>query len=230
MPVVGLASSYCYIVSVVSVFLITARIVDACVVKIFSLKGLTMLLKFWRIAGVFILSVMIGGYSHGALHERDLDGLPGIDAVFNDATNTLWMFDADLMDGPSSYYTAGVWAESMSYGGLDDWRFPSVWEFNGLKNQFGIQATPGTAWGPFAGVQEYYFTIDLSPGVGGTWNTVHYSPAGHTFSWMDVQPPIHAWAVRSGDYGVPVAIPEPDNLALMLSGLAMVLALQWRRT
>jgi hypothetical protein len=147
--------------------------------------------------------------------------------IYDDVLDITWLQDANYAqtsgydgDGLMAWGDAVAWADSLVYGGYDDWRLSTTpgtttgyineGEMGHLYYDEGISSSNP---GPFINVEYYYY-----------WSGAEYasSPA---YAWyfnfalgfqdFDVKDYYHyyAWAVRPGDVSAPV--PEPATKLLL---------------
>lgn len=100
-------------------------------------------------AAVLALTTLLGaaGTAQAALHARD-GGM-----VYDDVNNITWLADmnynaANGADGLMNWPAAAAWAASLTYGGFDDWRLPTL---NAGDTNCSHSFNPGGGFG-----QQYY--------------------------------------------------------------------------
>lgn len=178
--------------------------------------------------------LLFAGTAQAALQGRDLDGNGVTDAFYDTDLNITWLRNANS-NGAMDWNTATAWAAAFSFAGLSDWRLPRgsachwdactstnelshLW-YLGLGN---LGGGPMSNVGGFLNVQtssRYWtdypgFTVAFSDGDVGVLGTS--TSVNNVFSMI----------VRDGDV---TPVPEPATYALMLLGLAGLIAANRRR-
>ena len=177
--------------------------------------------------------------------------------VYDTATNLTWLADAGL-GGLRSQADAALWAQALSFGGVDDWRLPTVAPVNGVAlqldysedgstdiglNNAGSNSELGhlyhaslgntsaglTQTGDFAGL------LDPANAIGPVFWTGTASEPGWGlafFMGMGLQDQLATDTLGQAwavRVGDVAAVPEPGGLALMLAGLAAAAGVTRRR-
>lgn len=172
--------------------------------------------------------------------------------VYDTATNLTWITDAGL-GGLRTQADAVQWAAGLSFGGVDDWRLPTVAPVNGVAllldysedgstdiglNNAGMNSELGhlyyaslgnaalslTKTGSFSGL------VDPNNPVGPVFWTATASQAGWAlgfFMGMGAQEELATDTLAQAwavRVGDVAAVPEPGSVALMLLGLAAIAA------
>ncbi len=85
---------------------------------------------------VFLGALTLAGTAQAALHDR------GGGLIYDDVINVTWLQDANYArtsgynnSSPMDWYQANAWADSLVYGGFDDWRLPRANPVNGVSYQ-----------------------------------------------------------------------------------------------
>jgi hypothetical protein len=75
----------------------------------------------WKriLTGVVVVLGLSGG-AGATLIDR------GGGMIYDDDLNITWFQDANYVGGPMTWHDAKAWAESLVYGGYDDWRLPAT--------------------------------------------------------------------------------------------------------
>lgn len=207
-----------------------------------------------------VLLAFLAGAAHAQFQERDLTGDGLADALYDPVHNLTWLKDANYyatLGLPADTYpegaylgspmpdpgrlrwtTARSWVDSLSIGGVSDWRMPTR-----LLPEAG--SYPSSDWCPLECVQHtpiqggiqsemsflagaldqfthiatgYYMTS--SPGW--YWEEFRQlAPGGSTGISDELSLRTgYTFIVRTGDVGTPVAaVPEPRTYALLAVGL-----------
>lgn len=156
------------------------------------------------------------------------------------------------VDGRMSWADANAWAENLVFGGFDDWRLPTALNSDGSGPCLGFNCT-GAELGYM-----FYTNMGATAGtsiLGGSnaanlslfsnlQSFIYWSGTGNepdpSRAWVFVvsngnQNPFgkngeyHGWAVRAGDVGPPVPVPESGAEWLLLCGLGGLAAQARRR-
>jgi len=174
--------------------------------------------------------------------------------IYDTTLNITWLQDANYAktsgydsDGRMRWPSAKAWADSLSFGGYDDWRLPSALNRDGsgpcgTVSPWGCDDSElGYMFYKNMGATKYHSILSGSNtanlalfsnleanGIGGYWFGTEYEPVP-TDAWVfwtengyqqayDKDGGHYSWAVRDGD--VVPAVPLPAAGWLLLSGLA----------
>lgn len=144
--------------------------------------------------------------------------------VYDDVNNVTWLQDWFMPGTSMDWYAAQTWAGDLAFGGHDDWRLPSITEFDTLTTQSGnLWFTP-----LFQNVaSQYWSSTAYTADTDIAWTLyVHFSNP----TWLPKELLGQVVAVRDGDVDGTHAVPEPGGLALLLTATgAGVLATRRRR-
>ena len=179
---------------------------------------------------VFVFGLL--GVANATLYDR------GGGLIYDDDLNITWLQDANYAktsdyvdDGNMTWSDALAWADTLVYGGYDDWRLPTTpgttsgypkeGEMGHLYWEEGVNHTFSSF---FSNVRAYYYWSGTAcvqwPGYAWTFHFDHWE--GGTQSNDSLDDSHYAWAVRSGD------VPEPRTMLLVGSGLAGIMAVRRR--
>ncbi len=204
-------------------------------------------------AALALTGLLIGTSAQAELQSRANGTM-----VYDTETNLTWITDASL-SGLLSQADAAQWAANLTFGGVSDWRLPTVSPVNGVAlnldysedgstdvglNIAGKNAELGYLYhvslgntsaglanaGPFTGL------VDPNNALGPVFWTGTASEPGWGLSFfmgMGSQEPL--FATESGyawavRVGDVAAVPEPAGVALMLAGLFTVAGIARRRS
>ena len=73
----------------------------------------------------FAAPVLGQGTWQSTLQARDLDRNGVVDAFYDSALDLTWLRNANV-NGAKSFNSARLWADTLSFGGLNDWRLPTM--------------------------------------------------------------------------------------------------------
>ncbi len=197
-----------------------------------------------RIVALALLLALSALPAHAALELR-----AGGTMVYDTDRDITWLADANYAstsgydaDGLMTWSAANTWAESLVFGGYDDWRLPTtlpeppVNGFNLAGSEMGhlfyeelggvaheqLSITHAANYDLFSNIQAwiYWSGTSYSPDSENAWNfrfEDQYSAyqAG-LLTWNYKTFEFYAWAVRSGDVAV---VPVPAAVWLLGSGL-----------
>ncbi|MBV8035643.1 PEP-CTERM sorting domain-containing protein [Roseateles sp.] len=205
------------------------------------------------LATLALTGLLIGGAARAELQLRANGSM-----VYDTATNLTWITDAGL-GGLRTQADAMQWAASLSFGGFDDWRLPTVLPVNGVSLQFDYADDGSTDVGlNNAGRNSelgnlYY--AGLGNSAAGLRNTGSFSgladprnavgpvfwtgTAGEPgwglafFMGMGAQDQLATDTLGQAwavRVGDVAAVPEPGSVMLLLAGLAAVAGIARRRS
>lgn len=146
--------------------------------------------------------------------------------VFDDNLQVTWLADANFAktsgfdaDGKLDWYAAHAWVDGLVVHGYSDWRLPS-----GNLNEF-------YALSQRSDLSMYFVNIRTDWTDSQYWYAEEYSPdpsSAQQFYWTysrwNAGSKLNAnyvWALRDGDVA---PVPEPETYAMLLAGLALVVA------
>ncbi|MFT7776258.1 PEP-CTERM sorting domain-containing protein [Roseateles sp.] len=210
-------------------------------------------LKNKLLATLALTGLLIGGPAHAELQLRANGSM-----VYDTETNLTWIANASL-GGLRTQADAVQWAESLSFGGFDDWRLPTVLPVNGLSLQFDYSEDGSTDVGiNNAGLNSelgHLYYASLGNTAAGLTNTGSFSglvdpgnPVGPVFwtgtagesGWglaffmgMGAQDQLSMDTLGQAwavRVGDVAAVPEPGSVMLLLAGLAAVAGVARRRS
>jgi hypothetical protein len=207
--------------------------------------------KIYRIMFALVIGLTFSESAHAALWDR------GSGLIFDDVLNITWLQDANYArtSGYEDYdpvwamnwKQAKTWADTLIYGGYDDWRLPTALNMNGSGPCSGYNCTGSemgymyyinlgnAAYGPLANTSftdGNDRTVSFTNLVGGYFWSSTILPSdlgeigdlGWDFSFSEGLQisehwslPGYAWAVRTGDVA---SVPEPSTLFLLGTSLA----------
>ena len=183
--------------------------------------------------------IMVCGLSftaHAALIDR------GGGLIYDDDLNITWLQDAGFR-GLDTWIGAMDWADTLVYGGFDDWRLPTALNQNGSGPCVDFDCTGSemghlyyteientvagglTNNGPFTNLQPYLYwfgTAEFVPyPVAWFFDFGHFGN-GLQSAWEAREVSGYAWAVRDGDSlarNGNATVPKPATILLLGSGL-----------
>lgn len=159
--------------------------------------------------------------------------------LYDTTLDVTWLRDANL-NGQMNWNTAKAWAANLETGNgattISDWRLPTLtgvgWGY--ADSEMGslfvntLGNTPGAAWtntGSFNNMQLGHYWFDaLTPMQGVPWSFYTHVSRHDYFGSGAL---FYAMAVRPGDVA---AVPEPENYAMLLAGLGMIITITHRRS
>lgn len=167
--------------------------------------------------------------NNGVIHDTPnaFDGYTG--------TYNLTDLDFHTYNGKMTWWGAQAWANSLVYGGFDDWRLPTTnpaeLGYNNTGSEMGHlfytdmgstadQSITNTAnYNLFSNVQFYVYWSgpERTGDPKAAWDFFTTSGPINGFGYKGVQ--LYAWAVRSGDVA---SIPVPAAIWLFTSGLGLL--------
>jgi len=179
-----------------------------------------LMVGIWAVLGA-------GGLATAALYDR------GGGLIYDDGLVITWLQDADYANtsgyvaslplsddrnGRMHWGEAMAWAESLEYGGYDDWRLPEVGEMDFMYHTNGVT---GSNMSPFQNLKPNSYASATVYNDDQIYdfnfrNGIQNTPGKTT--WF------YAWAVRDGDSPAPV--PVPATMLLLGSGLVGLGALR----
>lgn len=209
--------------------------------------------KNTMLATLALTGLLIGGQARAELQLRANGSM-----VYDTVSNLTWITDATL-GGLRTQADAAQWADSLSFGGFDDWRLPAVLPVNGLSLQLDYSEDGSTDVGiNNAGLNSelgHLYYVSLGNTAAGLANSGSFSglvdpgnPIGPVFWTGTASQP--GWGLAffmgmgaqdelSADtlgvawavrVGDVAAVPEPGSVMLLLAGLAAVAGVVRRRS
>ena len=186
------------------------------------------------------------GVSNAALIDR------GGGMIYDTDLDITWLQDANYAmtsgydsDGMMTWDNAMAWADTLSFGGYEDWRLPTHDHTNPRPTTSTSANEIGSLWNTLGGGSDLYEDTDFLPftNIGGLTGSDPYpgwywtameDTSDNSSAWyilMDCacwgtsskDTEYYAWAVRDGDV---VGVPEPASVALLATGLV---GLGWSR-
>lgn len=166
------------------------------------------------------------------------DGSPeGVDVYYDTDQNLTWLADTNYQ-GTKSWQYADDWVQTLSIGGYEDWRLPTVDEIRQIwvtelgNYQYALGSPNPNTYnaGPFRNIRYFadrfntsgvleqaaYWTSDTNGDFAYAWKT--YS--GLVINQYKDNYGYSTWLVRSGDSGLSNApVPLPATWLLFLGGL-----------
>ena len=188
------------------------------------------LICLWIIASCSITQAALVDRGNGLIYDEEQD--------------ITWLQNANLSGQTFNWQDAVVWADTLVFGGFDDWRLPIVDEtftecsaFNCLNGELAhlfYIGLDGTANQDLIGNQGHFFDIQRAYWTGSLKNsdfafyTLFSNPAAGVQSFGDKNNPfLSAWAVRDGNVP-PATVPSPSAALLMGTGLIGLVGWRWR--
>ena len=170
--------------------------------------------------------------------------------IYDTTFNITWLADWNYAktsgyhpDGAMDWAGATAWANSLEFGGFDDWRLPTALNVDGsgvcgpafdctgsemghmfydnwgaTRGQDFFLGTNTTNLAMFSNVQSgpYWTGTDYGPDADSAWFFYTASTGGFQ-TYVSKLPPLFAVAVRAGD-----VVPEPHTIVLALTGLLLI--------
>ncbi len=192
--------------------------------------------------------------AHAALEIR-----AGGTMVYDTDLDITWLADANYAstsgydaDGLMDWSAANIWAETLVFGGYDDWRLPTTLpepplngydltesemghlfyeELGGIAHEQ-LSITHDADYDLFSNIQAwvYWSGTIYSPDTNNAWNfrfEDQYSAySAGLLTWNTTTFEFYAWAVRSGDVAV---VPVPAAMWLLGSGLVGLIGIGRRK-
>ena len=174
------------------------------------------MMKMNRALAALGLVCAVGG-TQAALVSKTVNGGA---LVYDDVNNVTWLQDWTL-GGNKNWYDSTSWAEGLSFAGVDDWRLPTLSEFNALYGS-------NRLWGRSSVISAGFTTQNVDYWTSNRYNNnsdnssayaYHFYAEGGYQNWNSGDATfVYALAVRSGDV-LATPIPEPESFALVLVAL-----------
>jgi hypothetical protein len=207
-------------------------------------RALTMrskLIKRAVLGAVAAAAVLLGEAAQAALQPRDLDGDAVTDAFYDTDLNLTWLRNANVNRAPMTWFDAVSWSDNYSFGGYSDWRLPTTQfcfgyncgPYSELAHlwyvELGNTAGSFTNAGDFLNMQPYsYWTGTQFDLISNNIAIAMDTRTGVQFKDFKNDKAPYAMAVRDGDVAA-APVPEPQTYALLLAGLAALVAVVGRR-
>ncbi len=176
--------------------------------KRFCIPGLTL----------FTLMSLLTSPAYAGLTDRG-DGL-----IYDDDLNITWLQDANY-GGTMTWPEAVDWAETLVFGGYDDWRLPASDTCTGkgctgseMGHLYYLEEITSKSRGIFTDVKSWLYWSSTEYDASLAWQfNFNY---GTQSTGKKVQKR-YVWAVRDGDVAPPV-VPEPLSAILFIAGGAVL--------
>ncbi|RJQ14908.1 MAG: DUF1566 domain-containing protein [Nitrospiraceae bacterium] len=174
-----------------------------------------------KTAALFSFTVTIFLLAFASAAEAGLTDR-GNGLIYDDDLKITWLQDANYYGSTLTWTDAVSWADSLVFGGFDDWRLPGSDQCSGndctgseMGHLFYTEDITSSSVGPFLNVKPSLY-----------WSATGYDDAQAwrfnflygTQSLGDKTQKRYAWAVRDGDIIPSPVAPEPVSSILFVTG------------
>lgn len=81
--------------------------------------------QYTKLSIALAIVATVSTNARATLLDRDLNNDNVTDAFYDTELNITWLRNANI-NGAKAWVTANAWAESLNFGGYDDWRLPTM--------------------------------------------------------------------------------------------------------